>query len=310
MQQMKLIKQFKTSFEIKASQTKELLCLINNKTVVYNLKNLEEQAVLNKPTYPSKIGFSGDGKYLVSKSTNGTICVYDTNTLGMINSFQSTKSFKIVEGGFAVTQDNKTILDIIEKQEGNQIVSLNIENGEKTILTEFKNYIINFNYSSQKEKLHLFTLNNVNEDTGYREYNIGIIEEPISKQAIRVLENPLNLNWDAAVLYSQTNTFVVINDQEIILVNSEFNTVLLKKVLHTENGCLEDIGYFEHVHISNDKALLIVTYSNIIFVLRVDNLEIIAAEKVMNACFAEFSNDDRYVFVGTWENGYLLENNL
>lgn len=28
------------------------------------------------------------------------------------------------------------------------------------------------------------------------------------------------------------------------------------------------------------------------------------------ACFTEFSNDNRHLLVGTWKNGYVLENNL
>jgi hypothetical protein len=45
-------------------------------------------------------------------------------------------------------------------------------------------------------------------------------------------------------------------------------------------------------------------------VLRYDNLQIILIENIPFVCFAEFSDNNQYLIIGTWNNGYILENNL
>ncbi len=56
--------------------------------------------------------------------------------------------------------------------------------------------------------------------------------------------------------------------------------------------------------------LLSLHTSETVLILRYDDLKPIVVEKIEYACFGEFSNDDRFILIGTWEIGYILENNL
>lgn len=310
MLQMNLIKNLKTSFEIRISHDFRWLCHnTNNKTIVYDMNTWEEVVVLNKPTNPSRIKFSGNDEYLIIKNTNGGIWVYKTGDFQLLNILKSKKSYKLIDQGFAFTQDNKMILDIMETKLGNQIVTLNIDSGEKRILTSFKNSLISYNHYSTKEKFHLFNLNFVNDQTGYREYKLIKVNEPVTVQSIQVISNQEILQWDQVIFNSLADTYILVNDYEIAIVDSDFKFVL-KKVTLVETKDQDDTGHFEHMNLSNNGKFIVLTYSKKIFILDFGDLKTIAIEKFSYACFAEFSKDDNYLLIGTWDNSYVLKNNL
>lgn len=68
--------------------------------------------------------------------------------------------------------------------------------------------------------------------------------------------------------------------------------------------------YFCYLHQSKNGKYIVITYSKVVIILQYEDLEIILVEDIPYACFAEFSCDNQYLLIGTWENGYVLENNL
>jgi hypothetical protein len=101
----------------------------------------------------------------------------------------------------------------------------------------------------------------------------------------------------------------VVHNYDVILLDGQFKKII-KKVNLSENDYPDFFGYFQHIHLSNNGRFIIITYSDTVLILRSDNLETILIEKIKYACFAEFSNDDRFILIGTWQNGFILENTL
>lgn len=308
--QMNLVKKLKTSFEIRLSHDFQLLCHnTSNKTILYDTNTWEEVAVFNKPTNPSRVRFSNDNEYLIIKNTNGGNWVYNIEDFKLLNVLKSKKSCKLIDQGFGITLDNKIILDIMETKIGDQIVTLNINSGEHRILTNFKESLISYNHYSTKGTFHLFNLIFINEQTGYREDKLIKVTEPVTEQSIQILSNQEILQWDRVMFNPLTDSYILVSDYEIVLVDSDFISVI-KKVSLVKSQEEDDIGHFEHINLSNNWKYIVITYSRKIFILNSNDLKTIAIEKLSYACFAEFSKDDQYLLIGTWDSGYVLKNNL
>lgn len=308
--QMNLLKKFKTSFEMRLSHDNQLLCHnTSNRSFVYEVKSLEEISVLTKPSQPSQMKFSRNNEYLLIKNTKGGVWIYDTEKFQIVRNIKTTKSFRLLDHGFSITQDSGNILDILQTSQGDQIVSISIDSLEHSIMTEFEHALIHFNHYSEKNSFHLFTLSCVNPKSGYRENSVLKVNEPINKHSIELLSNSKVLNWDSVIFNSVEDVYIVINDYEIVLIDSEFKNVL-NKVLIVDEDCQENTGYFKYLDLSNDGNFIVITYSNRIFIFRYNDLKKLLVENIPYASFAGFSKDDRYLLIGTWEGGYLLENNL
>ncbi|CAM4054091.1 hypothetical protein L1N85_19810 [Paenibacillus alkaliterrae] len=315
--QMNLIKKLKTSYSIRLSSDNRFLCHnMGRKTIVYDFTSWEKIIELDKPNNPSNLRFSKNNEYLLIKNTVGTICVYDTVDFSLVRTFQSNKSFKLIEGDVNFTQDN-SILDVLHTSYGRQIALIDIHTKEHKILTDFEDSypstgcptMIFYNQFIQSENSHLFTLSYVDE-TDYRVHKIVKVKEPINKDSSEVLSNSEIWYWDSVIFDSTYQVFILVQDYEIILMDSDFKKVLKKKHIVTNDYLDDEIGYLRYFHLSNDSKFIVVTYSSKLFILRYDDLTTILVENIPYACFAEFSNDNRHLLVGTWNNGYVLENNL
>lgn len=308
--QMNLIKKLKTSYSIRLSSDNRFLCHnMGSKTIVYDFNSWEKIIELDKPNYPSILRFSKNNEYLLIKNTVGTIYVYNTADFKLVRILKSNKSLKLIEGNANFTQDN-FILDVVQTNYGRQIALIDIHSKDYKILTEFQDSItvIHYNQFVPTENSHLLTFSYVDE-TDYRVDKIVKVKEPINKVSIEVIGNSEIWYWHSIIFDSVNQSFILVHNYEITLVDSGFKKVLKKKCI-VNNDYPDEVGYFQHIHLSHDSKFIVVTYSDNIFILRYDDLTTVLVENIQYACFAEFSNDNRYLLVGTWKNGYVLENNL
>ncbi|WP_053367977.1 hypothetical protein [Bacillus sp. FJAT-27245] len=306
--QMKVMKEFKTSYQIKVSNDLRFLAhIMGGKTVIYKTESWEKVAELTKPKHPGSIQFSQNGDCLYIKSTNGTLYVYETSDFKP----KSTKSPKLVEGDFGAVDESMVILDSVQTEGGVQLALINPENGKFELLTDYQapGTLFYYNQSLPLEKSHLFTWSHINSQTDYREYKLLRVETAKSKPEIKLMDNPLNLVWNAALFDANHQVYILIMDFELTIVDSAFTKDVRKKQILDEDK-RENFGYFCHIHQSNDGQWIIVAYSNGVIILRIEDLEPILVVNIPYACFAEFSQNDQYMLVGTWSKGYLLENNL
>jgi len=309
---MKVIKKLKTSYKMNLSSDGRFLChTMGAKTIVFNPKSWEIVAELSKPKHPVEIKFSNENDYLYIKNTIGTVCVYETTEFRLIKTFQSKKSIQMVEGDFALTNTQFTIIDTLKIKSGNQLAAINIESGKYSILTDFEDSITLFKYNHfiPAESSYLFTLSYDNKSTGYREYKLLKVKYVNEKALLTLISHPIRLYWDSVIYDSIHEVYILVSNYKIIILDPSFKKVL-KKIDLLENLSKIDYGYFYHFHQSNNGKFLIITYSDRIIILRYDDFKKIVDEEIPYACFAEFSQDDQYLLVGTWKNGYVLEQNL
>lgn len=309
---MNLVKKLKSSYQIKLSNDGQFLChTMESKTVVYNANSWEKVAELRKPKNPGEIKFSKNNNYLYIKNSIGTICVYETSEFSLIKTLKSNKTLQMNEGDFALTNDVFVIIDTLNTNSGNQLASINLDNGKYNILTEFEDSITVFKFEQYitNEDCYLFTLSYDNEYQDYREYNLLKVKYENEEASINIIIHPKRIYWDSVIYDPIHNVYILVSDFEIIILDSTFKKVLREKnILGKMRN--EDFGYFNHFNQSKNAKFLILTYSEKIIILSYDDLQIIAEEHISYASCAEFSDDTRYLFIGTWNNGYILENNF
>jgi len=312
MLQMNIIKKLKTSFEIKMSNGHGLLChTMGSKTIVYDIKSWEKVAELVKPKNPGDLVFSRNDDYLYIKNALGTLCVYDTDTFQLVKKIQSNKSLKLTEGRFAITKDPFKIFDTVMDKNGDQLVAINIDNiGDTKVITKYEEKITIINYHQYIPSCdsHLYTLSYVNKAGNMYEYKLMKIKE--STHEISLLSHP-GLIWLSVIYDPIHDVYIVMQENyKIIIVDSSFTRVLREKALLSGKNERKPGMYFTYFHMSSDGKYIVVTYDEMILILRFEDFEVLRMEYISNACFAEFSDDHQYLLVGTWRNGYVLENNL
>lgn len=296
------------SFCIAVSNNCKYLCHVTEKkTIVYNFISKIKHIEIANPKNPSFVKFSHDDDYLLVKSTNGTFCIYETNNFELINSFQSKNAFKISEGKVNFSISNSKIFGIAETKLGEQIVSFNLETDQSEVLTNFENSItqIKYNQFVNLQKFHLITYSYVNQ-ADYRENKIVKLSENSNNVTLEMLDNEDLKIWDFVIYNNIDQEYIFVVDNKIIIMDSMLR-ISVKQNTFINKADYEFVGYFQHVNLSNDGKYIVLTFSNSVFLIDSINLNVIAFEWIPNACFAEFSNGDQYLLIGTWENGYILE---
>ena len=314
MLQMKIIKKFKTSYQIKFSNDYRFLChTMGSKTIIYDTNSWEKIKELSKPNHPGFIHFSDNDEYLYIKNTSGTLYLYETVGFELIKTIKSNKKYQLVEADFALTNTSLVILDTLNTKDGNQLALINMENGDIRVLTQFKDSI-NYAYYNQfieAERAYLFTLVYEITDKYNDEYivrKIVKVKEPLNNEAIEVIENSEIWDWNFILFNSIHNSFIVVERYDIIMLDAQFNEII--KRVKLSDKVSPELGVFHYIHLSNDGQFIILTYSKRVIILRYEDLEPIVVEEIQYACFGEFSSDDRFILIGTWNNGYILENTL
>ncbi|OCA92567.1 hypothetical protein [Pseudobacillus wudalianchiensis] len=312
MLQMEVIQKLKTSYVMKVAQKRRLLShTMGSKTVIYDTDSWEKVTELFKPKHPGNIMFSKDNNYFYIKSTTGAFCVYGTIDFKLIKSIQSSKSRQFTEGSFALTDDPFIIIDTIQTKFGNQLAVIDVNEGSHKVITDFEDSITLFDYHQYvaDESYHLFTVSYVNPNTDFREYKLLKID--LSSQDIVSLRHPNISYWDSLIFSSVHKSYIMIHDNhDLIISDYSFKKVLKRKTLFEGQKKQEEVGYFRHINQSPDGNYIIVTYSEMVIIIRYADLEIVRVEALPSACFGEFSEDNQYLLIGTWTNGYVLKNNL
>ncbi|MRX73434.1 hypothetical protein GJU40_14910 [Bacillus lacus] len=307
---MREIRKLQPSFQVKLSRKHRLLChTMASKTIVYDTNSWEKTFELSKKN-PGYIKFSRNNGYFYIKNTTGTIYMYNTEEFDLIKTVKSNKAYKMIEGDFGLTKDEFIILDTVQTKNGKQLALINAKDNKYQILTSFEdlNTILYYHHYVLDENSHYFTISQVDKDSDMRVNKLLKVKEETNGSVITVSTHPELSYWNSLIYNSIHQVYIVIKERNLVIVDSNFKMILNKKSI-VENE-QQIVGYFLHVHQSANGKFIIVTYSEQIFIIRFQGLQVIVTERVPYPCFAEFSEDDDYLLIGTWENGYVLENNL
>ena len=111
---MNVIKKFKTSYQIKISNTSRFLChTMGSKTIIYDTTSWEKIKELSKPNNPGEIHFSDSDEYLYIK-IQLVLYVYETVGFQLIKMMKSNRKYQLVEGDFALTNTPFIVLDAVK----------------------------------------------------------------------------------------------------------------------------------------------------------------------------------------------------
>lgn len=305
---MKKVKTFGTSHSlVMASDLSVLGRVSNQKAFIYFNQEWESPIILDKPKDPSKLRFAQNNSRVIIQNTSGSIYIYETKDFDLLKKIQSNKHRKLIENGFVCLNERNVLLCIANVNSSEQIVEFDLELDTYRAISDFSHSQIYYNQYVEKEKAHLFTLCFHNQTTDFVEYSILKVREP--DYSIEVTSPSENLVWDAVFFDSYTDTYVLIDGHEVILLSSDLTKVIkrMRLPLSSINGLPQ---YYSQATLSNDGKFLVIAYNGCVVILDSQQLEIRAIENVPYACFAEFSKRDQFLLIGTWEKGYILENNL
>lgn len=226
---MNIKKKLKTSFEIIFSEDQRFMCHSTNTNVIL-FDNWDHSISINSPKNPSCVKFSRNNKLLIIKNTSGGLWIYDLENLKLLKRISSKRNFKLLDDGFGITENNR-ILDIMDTKNGNQIISVDVDTGDFSLLTNYENSQIKYNgfINQPNNKFHLFTLSLLNKITGYVENKIIKIKEPISPSSIEIISNSKVFFWDSLIYSSIHNLFILVDDYDLILMNMDFTDIVTKK---------------------------------------------------------------------------------
>lgn len=300
--QFNVLHEFNTSYYLAFSKNSKFLARVSNKVNVYHPQSFKEITTLTKPSNPSIVLFTDDEQFLIIKSTVGTIVVYDTEKFEVQLIFKSNKSLKLSEGPFFFDHSTNCIIDSVVKNGSPQIAMLNIINGEiKTISTYHDGTTISCSHSSKPNRY--FTKYVVNKTTGWLQSQLLIMDEA---GIITILESKLVNEWDGICYSSIRNKFIMFKDNELLLIDDSINKVENRLTFSLDSG-----EYSTHrMQLSRTEEYLLMTFNKTIYIVDINNFEIIYSIKLQYACFAAFTQDDNHLLIGTWEKGYVVENPL
>lgn len=305
---MKIVKTFKTSFNLVMSSEAEFVCrTIGSKTFLYENQDWDHPILLTKPTNPGVVKFSRDNTLVIIKNTSGNIYIYETENFNLIKRIVSNKSYKMIEhGGCAFVEERKIVLCIGIVRSSEQILAFDLESANWYPITVFdENYQISYTSYSEKEKAHLFEISRINKITDYREHQLLKVHE--NDFSIEIINLPPDVYWDELVFNDHLNAYISLYKREIHILSADLKEIVKKENLSVPNN---GVSIVFNMSLSKNGKFIAIAYSNCIVILDSEHLGTIRIEHIPYACFVQFGNDDGFLLVGTWNSGYILENDL
>ena len=280
---------------------------IGSKTFLYKNQNWDHPMLLTKPTNPGVVKFSRDNSLVIIQNTSGNVYIYETENFNQIKSIVSNKSYKMIEhGGCAYVEERKIVLCIGKVQSFEQILAFDLESTNWYPITDFDdNYHISYTSYSEKEKAHLFKISRINKITDYWENQLLKVHE--DDFSIEIINLPPGVFWDELVYNHHLNAYISLYKREIHVLSADLNEIVKKEKLIVPNN---GVSIVFNMSLSEDGKFIAIAYSDCVVILDSEHLEIIRKERIPYACFVQFGNDDEFLLIGTWNNGYILENDL
>lgn len=280
---------------------------ISSKTFLYENQDWDNPLLLTKPKNPIKVQFSRDNSYLIIQNTSGSIYIYETVHFKVLKIILSKKPYKMVESYFAYVEDRKILLCIVEDSSSEQILAYDLESANYYPITDFnESYTIKYNYYSEIDRTHFYEISRLNKSSNYREYKImKVLEDDFSTEITNL---PRGVFWDALIYNQQINAYMFVYRFEIYLISVDFKDIIKKVKLSIPNNGVPQ--FFKSMTLSKNGKFIVIAYDDCVVILDSEHLEIVRSESIPYACFVQFGKDDEFLLIGTWKNGYILENNL
>lgn len=284
---------FDTSYEIGISGNGKYLARIGSKVNIYDAITWKEVASFGQFKNPSYLAFSPNSDLLAVKSTLGRIGLFDLNALEMIKTYSPTKS----EGrNICFSPDDKYIISI----ENNGIALIDINSDKVRVLNKGTTYEGFIEYVPGNNTF-LFMVSGFH--TGQMYDTLFKCQYPFDQHRWTETRIPNNGQWVHYGLNIKYSSLLYFNVQRFGLgiLDNNFNQTGKTAV---EN---DGISYFNTLKCSASGLYIALALNHAAYIFRYPELKLIKKYELEYLCFADFSSDDRYLLLGTWESGYCIE---
>jgi hypothetical protein len=283
----------KTSFEIILMEKISKLINIGGSSLnIYDISSNELLAEFKDLKNPSHICISNNNNEIGLINSAGRIAIYD---LMELKNIRLDKKNKPETCNILFTPDDKYL--VFGDWDGNIYIFDKI-NTTSFIIAQYKNSMIQS--INQENNIYYFLVSpKANEKSGKIEDFIKVIE----------WKYPFNLNKSKDKRYKINSSdimkfksgFLILDDQlksEILIINYDKNTIITK--LHYE-------GVLKYFSLSNNLNYFCFITDDKVNLYNYKDFTLIKVFELKYACFVNFSNNDDYIILGSWNNGLVLK---
>ncbi|WP_370042457.1 hypothetical protein [Lysinibacillus sp. RC79] len=300
---LNLIYKFKTSYSLSYAKKKGLIARCAGSTMIHDFHSGEETHRLKKPAHPSQVLFSDDERFLIVKNTLGNIYVYETINFEVVSIFKNTKSIEMIEGKFLFNHEQNKIVDVVKMDGIEQIVALDLETKMISPILSIPNEGIQqiITCNQRIEGKYIFTILSLCNETERFMFNLLVLDiknDNIQHELIKT-----EFVWDKIVYIKTKDQYLIVSGNEILLVNNNLSIIENKIKLPNENPNL----MAGSIHLSKLEDSVLIIYNHILYLVQIEQLELINSVPIEYVCFAEYINNDELIFIGTWKNGFVLK---
>jgi hypothetical protein len=307
MDKKEFIKKFRASYEIKISPEGKYLTRIGGKVYVLSANSYETVGCFDQIKNPSHIAFSPNGLLMAIKNTLGSIAVFNLNEMTYISTYK-------LGGGDGsniwFSADSKFIFN--GDWEGN-ITKIDLFTKTAEIILNFDDSMIErIDYDSNKDTYYYHIFHR-GLKTNQSYYSLVEWKYPFQKnKPIEILlprgYNYQQFSYNASNMCYAFSTIYKVNDiaaNGLLLIDSKDNSII--------NLIQMDISYYGMNWTSDGKFMCVVGEQSssdgvkTVKIIRYSDFKCVKAFYLKYPCYAEFSLDDRFLLIGTWNNGYIVD---
>jgi WD40 repeat protein len=292
----------KPSFSLTMSPDRKWIAQNKSSRInLFDAATYEQVASFNDVQYISKEAFSSDSKYLLAKSTDCKLALYDLNSMELVHKHRIKKINQPQDQAICFSSDNKKIIDLVYNNDLLGYIAVwDIGTWHETRYYEGENNVFQtIVFLDSNEKCLV---------SGHHRDNSGVYNIPfylffdISRGTGEFVDAKLDVG----------TTFMFAEKLDILFayhkINASITFLHKKKVVQlAKNGCIQSIA------LSNDNTKIAIMFDKLTVVYDFPSMEIIAEIDVTigsgRSGRISFSPDGQMVLLGTWENGFLYSLN-
>jgi uncharacterized protein with WD repeat len=293
-----IVFKFKKSYTI--SHNKDYFCCVGGSVNLYDVKNGELKVNFNDMKQPNFSDFTCDNR-LIIKTAKGYYYIYDITSKTLINKLRPPKGVLGSTTNFAITPDNKFIIDFAYIFPICQLMIMEIETGEYMLynLNGAKNCRVLFNESESKYYIVMTKSENVDDPaTQYTDFYCFIY--PF--QELELQKMPVYSKMCFSQIDCNGGKFAIVGYTNVISIY-DINAGAEEQLSYDKDGVLY------HLKWSKNGRYIILAESRTIHIINVETKIRIKSYDVDYGCFAEFYDSDTKLLIGTWKEGYCININ-
>lgn len=291
-----IIFKFKKSYTI--SHNKNYFCCVGGSVNLYDVKKGELEMTFKDMKHPSSSKFTSDNSLIVN-TTTGYYFIYDIASKTLINKYRPPKGVLGSTTDFAVTPDNKFIIDFAYIFPYSQLMIMELETGKYMLYDLNRARTGKLLFDESESKYYIITKKNEivdNQETHYTDFYS--FSYPFQTLELQKLLLPKFKHF-SDIDYNSGRFAMDVYPNKINIYN--INTDEEEQICYEEDGVLYDLKW------SENGRYIALAETRKIHIIDVATKRCIKSYDVDWGCFADFYDNDTKLLIGTWEKGYCVD---